>query len=99
MQTRKSPRLVKHEKSCFNSTHGSGQWAVKVEGLDRTAVLAAAAEKVGEVLHRELTFLLDLGDFLLASAKIFDVLGQARLQISSREAENASNLSGDAVGI
>ena len=77
--------LVHGEHLCLIRTHGAGQWAVKIKILDRTTILAALAEQVGEVLGGNFAFLLHLANFLLASAEVLDVLGETGLQIPSRK--------------
>ena len=55
-------------------SHSARQGSIKIQILDRTAVLTAVPEQVGEILGGNITLLLDFGDLLLASAEILNIL-------------------------
>lgn len=80
-------------------SHSARQRSIKIQILDGSAIVTALPEQVGKVLRGNVAFLLDLGDLLLASAEILDVLRKTGLQVASRHAQHAANLGRDSIGI
>lgn len=74
-------------------SHSARQGSIKIQILDRTAVLAAVPEQVGEILGGNIALLLDFGDLLLASAEILNILRKTGLEIAGRHAQHAANFS------
>jgi len=83
----------------MSSRQRTRQRGIKINVLHESPVLTAIAEEVREVLVGNLTLLLRLADFVLALAKVFDVLRKAGLQITRWDTEDATNFCRDAVGI
>jgi hypothetical protein len=79
--------------------HSAGQGSIKIQILDRAAVLAAVPEQVREILGGNIALLLDFGDLLLASAKVLNILRDTGLKIGGRHAQHAANFSRNPIGI
>jgi len=83
----------------MSSRQSTRQRGIKINVLHESPVLAAVAEEVREVFVGNLALLLGLADFVLALAKVFNILRKAGLQVTRWDTEDAANFRRDAIGV
>lgn len=79
--------------------HRARQRSFQVNPLNRSSALAALAEQVGKVLPRNVAFVLDLSDLVLALAELFGREFEGGLELRGGHAEDTADFGGDTGGV